>query len=173
MRNLFFSLALLCASICGANAANGSEVNVLTNNVASVLAVSEQYAGTYAGTLYGIEMNGESGYEDQQMSFEITEAGYLYGQLAPIGEMPGTITINMPVSVDTNGNLTTNAGNDVVATLKMSTFPYMTINLYLNENGLSNASIENGELNFTLQVKGKFGVIDMFPATINFTGVKQ
>lgn len=169
MRNLFFSLALLCASICGANAANGSEVNVLTNNVASVLAVSEQYAGT----LYGIEMNGESGYEDQQMSFEITEAGYLYGQLAPIGEMPGTITINMPVSVDTNGNLTTNAGNDVVATLKMSTFPYMTINLYLNENGLSNASIENGELNFTLQVKGKFGVIDMFPATINFTGVKQ
>lgn len=72
-----------------------------------------------------------------------------------------------------HGNLTTNAGSDIVATLKMSTFPYMTINLYLNENGLSNASIENGELNFTLQVKGKFGVIDMFPATINFTGVRQ
>lgn len=93
MKKIFFSLALLCASICGANAANGSEVNVLTNNIASVLAASEQYAGTYAGTLYGIEMNGESGYEDQQMSFEITETGYLHGQLAPIGKMPGTITI--------------------------------------------------------------------------------
>lgn len=50
MKGLFFSLALLCASVCGVNAANGSEVNVLANNAASVLAVSEQYVGTYAGT---------------------------------------------------------------------------------------------------------------------------
>ena len=147
IKKLFMFVAIMLAFVMSANAQSGS----------------------YTGTLHNIVMNGNPK-GDQTMTFTYSN-GYLKGTLPKIGSMPGTITINMPVDVDANGNLTTTASQ--VGTLSVLSTP-----LYLDDdcddnNGAFYGTLTkvNGTyvLDFTLNVVGSFLSIEVFPASVSFT----
>lgn len=169
MKKLFLSLAVLLASVGWTNAANGLSESFV---VFSTTSVPSNFIGSYYGLLYDIEMNGQTGYADQNMTFTVTTGDRLQGTLPQIGSMPGTITINLPISVATSGTLTTTAGpSDPVGNLTIGGF--LTIPLYLDgsaSTAFSNASIDpvTNEMNFTLKVKGSYFGTN-FPASVSFT----
>ncbi|WP_294083141.1 hypothetical protein [Proteiniphilum sp. UBA5384] len=171
MKKLIFSLAVIMASVGWINAANGSDGPSV---VVSPMTVPSNFVGSYTGLLHNIIMNGNDDYEDREMTFKVISADKLQGTLPQIGSMPGTITIDLPISVATNGNMTTTAGSGQVGTLKLNIFPYLTIPLYLdgtNATAFTGASIDpvTKEMNFTLKVKGEYLGISMYPAQVSFT----
>ena len=80
--------------------------------------------------------------------------------------MPGTIAVELPVTVDeTTGKIT--AKKDAVAgtlTLKIGGI----VKLYLDS--LTNAKVENGTLEFDMEVHGTYLSIIKFPASFHFKG---
>lgn len=170
MQKIFLSLAVLLASVGWANAANGfSESSV----VASTTSVPSNFIGSYYGLLYDIEMMGNTGYDDQNMTFTVTTGNVLHGVLPQIGSMPGTITIDLPISVATDGTMATTAdASTKVGTLVIPSFG-ITISLTLDgsaSTAFSNATIDpvTNEMNFTLKVKGSYFGTN-FPASVSFT----
>jgi len=123
------------------------------------------YVGTYTGTLYNIEMNGKTGYSSRTMSFQITNDGYLKGEIGAIGSMPGVININLAVSVE-NGRLV--AQSETAGTLTFNIGGSTTLYVDDDEGGLVGEINSSKTMSFTLNVVGSMLGISVFPASVSF-----
>lgn len=134
---------------------------------------SNAQAGTYNGTLSNITMNGNPYNNVTNQDFLLTNiSGNLYkltGTVGPIGSMPGTIYVDLKVSVN-NGVITPNtpingsAGKlvllkgGIVVKIKLSSFT---------------GTLVNNELHFVLDTYSGWQSLPIFPASVTFDGTLQ
>lgn len=111
-------------------------------------------------------MNNNTDYPSRDMSFQITSDGKLMGQIGKIGKMPGTITIDLQVEIDGEGNLTTNA-NDA-GTLDFEFGGSSPLMIDDTKGGFQGTIDSNKNMVFTLHVRGKMIGIPVFPASVTF-----
>lgn len=127
-------------------------------------AKAQNYEGTYTGTLDEITMNDSTYQSRSGISFEV-ESTNLYGTVGQVGSMPGTIVIDLPISV-TSGTITATPG-DACGQLKV--FGVIPFTLYLTS--LYDATTDGTTLEFTLECTGTyFG--KTYNAHVHFVGTK-
>lgn len=124
------------------------------------LANAQNYVGSYTGLMDEIEMRGNSYDDVSGQVFNLT-ANMLTGTVSQIGSMPGTISINLPITVDAYGNIT--AVGTTCGTLTILGFIPITLQL----KSLTDATVKNNILEFTLQCHGTYLGAD-FPASVHF-----
>ena len=128
-------------------------------------AQAQNYTGSYTGTMDEIRMNDKT-YDSQTGKTFTLSASKLTGTVNKIGSMPGTITIDLDISVDSNGNITavneTKCGELKVLGL---------IPIALKLSNLSNASVKDGTLEYTLECTGTY-LGKSYSAHIHFSGTK-
>lgn len=159
MKKIFGLVVMAMSMLFAANAMASTSVESVT----AVTSVSD-YEGDYVGQISNVTMNGKS-YDSESATFTL-EGNVLYCDFPQIGKMPGTIAVELPVTVDeTTGKIT--AKKDAYAeklTLKIG----RTAKLYLDS--LTNAKVENGTLEFDMAVHGTYLSIIKFPASFHFKG---
>ena len=159
MKKIFGLVVMAMSMLFAANAMASTSVESVT----AVTSVAD-YEGDYVGQISNVTMNGKS-YDPESATFTL-EGNVLYCDFPQIGKMPGTIAVELPVTVDeTTGKIT--AKKDAYAgklTLKIGG----TAKLYLDY--LTNAKVENGTLEFDMKVHGTYLSIIKFPASFHFKG---
>lgn len=126
------------------------------------LANAQNYVGSYKGLMDEITMRGNSYDDVPDQVFNLT-INMLTGTVSEIGSMPGTISINLPIVVDADGNITTTS--TTCGTLTILGIIPITLEL----TSLTEATIKNNILEFTLECHGTYFGQD-FPASVHFKG---
>lgn len=163
MKRILIMAAFVTACLGQVKAVSSSDFNV----VPDVSLFSEASYGKYNGTLTNVTMNGKSYNDVPGITFSLNKNGTLSGTVGKIGKMPGTITINVPVSVDESGNVSAIQG--AVAGRLAFSFGGGT-NLYVQS---LTGNVNSGTLQFTLETYGSFLGMSVFPASVSFNGVAQ
>lgn len=158
MKKIIFCAALAIASFNASMAANfAPEANVAT--------ATADCSDCYKGTLYNLKMNGKSKSDVSNQCFHLTTTdgnGRLTVTVKQIGSMPGTVKLDMVVTV-TDGNITVNNTNNVgglyIDGSKFTSFKLTSFT----------GTIVNGTLTISnCAVSGQY--TGLFPASFSFTG---
>lgn len=123
---------------------------------------AQNYVGSYKGLMDEITMRGNSYDDVPDQVFNLT-INMLTGTVSGIGSMPGTISINLPITVDADGNITTTSATCGTLTI----FGLIPITLELTS--LTGAIVKDNTLEFTLECHGAYLGMD-FPASVHFKG---
>lgn len=127
------------------------------------LAQAQDYAGTYVGRMDSVQMNDKRFDAQEGRSFSLS-TGRLTGTVSKIGSMPGTIYIDMPITVDANGNIKAASGKSCG---KLKLLGLISIDLTLSS--ITPASVKAGTLDFYLVCTGScFG--KEYVSKIHFRG---
>lgn len=127
--------------------------------------------GVYTGTLTNIMMNNNSYDDAPGVEFELIDngngTGTLMGSVGPIGKMPGTIEVNMTVTISEDGTLSAKEG-DPAGYLVLKVGGEMPILA-----GSFSGQVSGNTIHFVLNTYAfeAFGV-KMFPASVTFDGNK-
>ena len=155
MKHLFISTILTVISILG------FAVN------------SNAQTGTYNGTLSNITMNGKSYNDATNQNFTLTSTGGnlydLRGTVGPIGKMPGTIKVELKVSIN-NGVVTATTPIGGYAGKLMLLDGGLPIKIKLSS---FTGSLVNNELHFVLDTYAGWQFVPVFPASVTFDGTLQ
>lgn len=159
MKKIFGLVVMAMSMLFTANAMASTSVESF-----AVMASAADYEGDYVGQISNVTMNGNS-YDAENATFTL-EGNVLYCDFPQIGKMPGTIAVELPVTVDeTTGKITAKEGAIAgTLTLKLGG----TATLYLDS--LTDAKVENGTLEFDMAVHGTYLSIIKFPASFHFKG---
>lgn len=159
MKKIFGLVVMAMSMLFTANA-------MASTGVESVDAVTStaDYDGDYDGVISNVTMNGKS-YSNEDATFTI-ESNVLICDFPQIGKMPGTITVELPISInEATGEITATPGTSAgILTLKVGG----EAPLYLDS--LTNAKVENGTLEFDMAAHGTYLSIIKFPASFHFKG---
>lgn len=155
MKKIFGLVVMAMSMLFTANA-------MASTGVESVDAVTS--TADYDGVISNVTMNGKS-YSNEDATFTI-ESNVLICDFPQIGKMPGTITVELPISInEATGEITATPGTSAgILTLKVGG----EAPLYLDS--LTNAKVENGTLEFDMAVHGTYLSIIKFPASFHFKG---
>ncbi|MCF0257117.1 hypothetical protein [Bacteroides heparinolyticus] len=134
---------------------------------------SNAQSGTYNGTLSNITMNGNSYNNAPNQNFTLTSIGgnlyNLTGTVGPIGSMPGTIYVDLDVSIN-NGVITPNTPiNDPAGKLVLLNGG---VNITIKLSSFT-GTLVNNELHFVLNTYAGWQVFPVFPASVTFDGTLQ
>ena len=100
MKKIFGLVVMAMSMLFAANAMASTSVESVT----AVTSVAD-YEGDYVGQISNVTMNGKS-YDQESATFTL-EGNVLYCDFPQIGKMPGTIAVELPVTVDeTTGKIT-------------------------------------------------------------------
>lgn len=155
MKQLGFVIAFIAMSVFGIMGAKAQTV----------------VDGVYTGTLSNIKMNSNSYDDATGVEFELIDngngTGTLMGSIGPIGKMPGTIEVNMTVTISENGALSASA-NDPAGTLVLNTGGSMDISV-----SSFSGQVSGNTIHFVLNTYAfkAFGA-EVFPASVTFDGNK-
>lgn len=124
----------------------------------------------YKGTLSNVTMNGKSYNNATNQSFTlISTGGNLYdlaGTVGPIGKMPGTIKVELKVSIN-NGVVTATTPIGGYAGKLMLLDGGLPIKIKLSS---FTGSLVNNELHFVLDTYAGWQSVPVFPASVTFDG---
>lgn len=155
MKQLSFVIAFIAMSVFGIMGAKAQTV----------------VDGVYTGTLTNIMMNNNSYDDATGVEFELIDngngTGTLMGSVGPIGKMPGTIEVNMTVTISEDGTLSAQYGKPA-GNLVLKTGGSMEISV-----SSFSGQVSGNTIHFVLDTYAfeAFGV-KMFPASVTFDGNK-
>lgn len=128
-------------------------------------------ATSYKGTLSNIKMNGKAFSDATNQKFELLDNGdgtyQLTGTVGPIGKMPGTIEVDVPVTV-TNGVITPVSINSKAGKL-IITLTGTEIEIKLKS---LTGTVTDNTLHFVLDTYAGWKALPLFPASVTFNGSK-
>lgn len=154
MKKINFFIALIVMSVCSILSVNAQELS-----------------GVYKGTLTDIKMNNKSYDDADNVTFIFTDygngKGNLTGIIGPIGKMPGTIHVNMEVTI-TDGNVLTASKDTYAGKLVLNSGSSMDISV-----SSFSGYVTGNTIHFVLNTYAfkAFGA-EVFPASVTFDGDK-
>ena len=126
------------------------------------IVASTSYEGHYTG-LMDVEMGKGKKHDGRPATF-VLKKGSLFCDFPKIGKMPGKITIDLPIEVNSDGTIHAKPEAEA-GFLKMPLGMKFTLKL----ETISEAKVMNQELHFVMTVYGQF-MGSKRPTTISFSG---
>lgn len=130
--------------------------------------IQAQTEKSYVGPVSGISMNDKHFADLQNKTFVLKKqnatTGIIYGIIDKIGKMPGSLHFEIPVKINTDGNLSASKGEEAGE----MTMPMGLSKSLIIEN--FNGELLNGKLHFVLHISSSMLGIKVADATMTFDG---